>query len=331
MYGWYRGTQLEKGVQGKAVHVSVGDVWLVQGGLSWRRVFKVRLYIYGWEDDQFMVHSRQESDTEYLVDMSLATCSCPAGRDGSPCSHQHAVVLHFQKASLNYIPTMHPAARQQLAYIALGEKAEKSLQFYASIGQKHDEEQNPNALEDTVGGLDFSAPCWSTIRDGGKDEVEESEDAKDNQLQKLSTELDEVVADLKQQIQCDPQLASGVLKFTDRYFKMRRNRTHTLLVSAFHRFGWNYGGGTVASGKGGILRRGKRIPIQVTAAGRRKGKFRGKAPAVPGRPPKGLTHTTTSTEPSRYNFMLTRRPPKGKRQHNLALNIKIGQQNAGKW
>jgi len=25
------GTQLEKGVQGKAVHVSVGDVWLVQG------------------------------------------------------------------------------------------------------------------------------------------------------------------------------------------------------------------------------------------------------------------------------------------------------------
>jgi len=219
-------------------------------------------------DDQFMVHSRQESDTEYLVDMSLATCSCPAGRDGSPCSHQHAVVLHFQKASLNYIPTMHPAARQQLAYIALGEKAEKSLQFYASIGQKHDEEQNPNALEDTVGGPDFSAPCWSTIRDGGKDEVEESEDAKDNQLQKLSTELDEVVADLKQQIQCDPQLASGVLKFTDRYFKMRRNRTHTLLVSAFHRFGWNYGGGTVASGKGGILRRGKRIPIQVTAAGR---------------------------------------------------------------
>jgi len=43
------GTQLEKGVQGKAVHVSVGDVWLVQRGLSWRRVFKERLYIYGWE------------------------------------------------------------------------------------------------------------------------------------------------------------------------------------------------------------------------------------------------------------------------------------------
>jgi len=36
------------------------------------------------------------------------------------------------------------------------------------------------------------------------------------------------------------------------------------------------GGGTVADGKGGILRRGKWIPIQMTAAGWRKGKFRGK-------------------------------------------------------
>jgi len=40
----------------------------------------------------------------------------------------------------------------------------------------------------------------------------------------------------------------------------------------------------------------------MTAAGWRKGKFRGKAPAVPGRPPKGLTNrTTTSTEPSRLS------------------------------
>jgi len=31
---------------------------------------------------------------------------------------------------------------------------------------------------------------------------------------------------------------------------MCRNKTHALLVSAFHRFGWNYGDGTVANGKG---------------------------------------------------------------------------------
>ena len=132
-------------------------------------------------------------------------------------------------------------------------------------------------------------------------------------------------------MECDPQLASGIQMFTDRYFKMRRNKTHALLASAFHRFGSNAGGRTVASRRGGILRRGKRIPIQVTAAGRQKGKSRGKAPAVPGRPPKRVAnHTITTTKPNRY-FMSLRRAAKGKRKHNLKLNIEIGQQNAGKW
>jgi len=90
---------------------------------------------------------------------------------------------------------------------------------------------------------------------------------------------------------------------------MCRNKTHALLVSAFHCFGWNYGDETLADGKGGNLCRGKQIPIQIAAAGWRKGKFRGKAPAVPGRPPKGLI--TTSTKPSQY-FTLTLRPQKWK-------------------
>ena len=46
---------------------------------------------------------------------------------------------------------MHPAAHQKRAYIALGDKVEKRLQFYTSIGQKHDEAQNPNTVEDTFG------------------------------------------------------------------------------------------------------------------------------------------------------------------------------------
>ena len=84
-------------------------------------------------------------------------------------------------------------------------------------------------------------------------------------------------------------------QFIDWYFKMCRNKTCiALLVSAFHRFGCNCGG-TVADGKGDILRRGKWIPIQMTVAGWWKGKFRGKAPAVPWRSPKGLTNRTTTS------------------------------------
>ena len=97
-------------------------------------------------NNQFSVQSRQDSDTTYLVDMSLGTCTCPAGRDGSLCSHQHSVILHFQKASLNYIPTLHPAARQQLAFITLGDKAEKSLKFYASVGRSMMKHNIPREL-----------------------------------------------------------------------------------------------------------------------------------------------------------------------------------------
>jgi len=40
----------------------------------------------------FLVNSMSECGVKYLVDMQLGTCSCIAGKDGSPCSHQAAVV-----------------------------------------------------------------------------------------------------------------------------------------------------------------------------------------------------------------------------------------------
>ncbi len=62
--------------------------------------------------------SRRDLDSEYHVDMTLGICTCPAGMDGSPCSRQSAVALHFRVASLNTIPTLQPKCRSQLAYIA---------------------------------------------------------------------------------------------------------------------------------------------------------------------------------------------------------------------
>jgi len=86
------------------------------------------------DEDQFLVKSQRDPDTTYLVDMALGNCACPHGMDGSPCSHQAAVILHFHCKSLNFISTMHAASRKQLAYIALGNRPEQSLDFYAPIG-----------------------------------------------------------------------------------------------------------------------------------------------------------------------------------------------------
>ena len=65
------------------------------------------------------------------------------------------------------------------------------------------------------------------------------------------------------------------------------------LASCFHQFGWDMG--TISSTTAGQIRHGKRIPIQATAAGRRKrGKSRGKGKAVAGRPAAGAASSHLS-------------------------------------
>lgn len=53
----------------------------------------------------YLVSSQTECGVQYLVDMKLGVCSCNAGQDGSPCSHQAAVVNHFHVPSVNCIPS----------------------------------------------------------------------------------------------------------------------------------------------------------------------------------------------------------------------------------
>ena len=85
----------------------------------------------------FTVKSKTERGVFYTVDTIVGVCTCPQGIDGSPCSHQAAVVIHYEKASINCIPTLIPAIRQIYARIALGDKTEKNLGFYAGLHDKN--------------------------------------------------------------------------------------------------------------------------------------------------------------------------------------------------
>ena len=125
------------------------------------------------------------------------------------------------------------------------------------------------------------------------------------------------------------QLLFGVEKFTSRYQNMKGSIP--LLTSSLNRFGWTFGG-SVTSRKGGHLHHGRRISMQATAAGRRKGtKSRGKARVTPGALVKSARgNCEIHDTDSRYRIP-TRRPPKGRRPHSLTCNIEKGQQNAGKW
>ena len=61
-----------------------------------------------------------------------------------------------------------------------------------------------------------------------------------------------------------------------------KSQSTALIASSFHCFG-SVPRGQLTRIQGGGIRRGRRIPVQATASGRRKYGSKGKAPAPPGR------------------------------------------------
>ena len=284
----------------------------------------------------FLVDSLSERGVKYLVDMQLGTCSCIAEQDGSPCSHQAAVVRHYHIPSVNCIPTLVPEVRQQLAAIAMGSKAIQDQQFYSGLHQKEEEmsEVTCSPLPDDQ--PDFCGPHWDVIRaQGASDDEDGSKSVKEEtcgtvsgcEMAAILHDINQFADDLKKRVNENEAVARGTQTFLRRYKAMRTCKfANAKISSALHRFGWEFGG-SIQSTQGGHFRRGRRIPVNAQAAGRRRGGSKGKARATSGRPA-GMT--VARFPASRYT-MCTRRPPKGKRIHSLAKNISEGLQNGGKW
>lgn len=270
--------------------------------------------------------------------MEIGQCTCLQGRDGSPCSHQAAIILNFGAPSVNCIPTLDPVGKRKLAYIAYGANAIKDLSFYCTVSQPSKEE--PVAcIEDGNPNPDFSASCWAHIRAGAASDSEQQNgsDAQ-NQLhvresdnyQKLCDEIDTIADDIKRRLKGDSIFQQAIEKFALTYRNLSSKPSNAHLISACHRFGWCFGG-TVTRMQSGILRRGRRIPIQAKSAGRRKSLTkRGKAVTAPGRTvksafkkhPDWLTNNSLPIKPHNDSI---------KRPHLLKCNITKGLQNAGKW
>jgi hypothetical protein len=88
--------------------------------------------------------------------MNLGVCSCIAGQDGSPCSHQAAIVKLFKIPSVNCVPSQSPETRKILAEIAVRLWIRPSILL--SISDK--------AVENSVGEqdtLDFSGSAWNLV------------------------------------------------------------------------------------------------------------------------------------------------------------------------
>ena len=231
---------------------------------------------------------------------------------------------------------MDPKGKQTLAYIAHGEDAVQDLSFYCTIAQSlpskpQDEQADNENLEP-----DFSTSYWELIRTGASSDAEpgnESDEAHSSKesksLEALSAEVDSIADEIKKNLQ-NEQFANSVKKFVSTYRKLSSNPSNTSLISSLHRFGWCFGG-TVTTMKNGILRRGRRIPIQAKSAGRRKGGKRGKAAISSGRRTKAAFKSVSKTEMYKYSRPGRAHNNSTKQPHSLQQNISRSQQNAGKW
>jgi len=228
------------------------------------------------KENVFLVYSQTEQGVKYLVDMNLGICSCSGGQDGSPCSHQAAVAKLFGIYSVNCVSTISLTARRQLAFIALGSNAIQDDNFYASFHQQKEEEIVPcHAVKDRE---DLTLLKALTAAD---DYVAETEQITgtggnaDNDIDDVLQQFEEFFEDMKERIKDTPIVTEGMKTFLRRYKVLTKPGTfvNTRLSSALHRFGWVFGGSISRKDHSGRFRRGRRIPVNPKAVGRRRGTF----------------------------------------------------------
>ena len=239
-----------------------------------------------------------------------------------------------------HIPSQSPETRRILAEITIGPKAIQDPTFYSSLHEKQKCDDYAIA-ENGVGQpdlSDFSGTAWNLVRseadnsdtpDSDLIDFKDPTNSRKIDVDAIVKQIQEFADDITTRVKENAVVAQGMQTFLRRYQNLTQNGTfqNARLSSALHRFGWVFGG-TIRSSQGGYMHRGRRIPVNAKAAGRRR-KFvsRGKA-KLPSGHPKGMKIAQYPT--SRYQLPCHKQPP-GKRLHSLQANILSGTQNAGKW
>ena len=81
-------------------------------GINGARIGIDKIQIHDKMEQTYLVQSQSERGVKYLVDMTVGVCSCTGGLDGSPCSHQAAIVRHYGVPSISCISTLLPQRRK---------------------------------------------------------------------------------------------------------------------------------------------------------------------------------------------------------------------------
>ena len=90
------------------------------------------------------MRSKTDESLVYVVDMSIGTCDCILGRDGSPCWHQFILWANGFATSGNFLPKFDKFERKRFAEIAIGESLESSFDdsIHVEMGNHGDDIQS---------------------------------------------------------------------------------------------------------------------------------------------------------------------------------------------
>ena len=181
-------------------------------------------------DSTFSVPSKTERGVKYWVYMCIGQCTCPQGKDGSPCSHQAAIVLHYGSPFFDFIPVMDPTVKQK---VANGEEALKDISFYCTLNQsfcnKQDlksEDCNKQDLKSEDAEMDLSESCWKHIRVDAQNDTEGSvgspatqSDQRTQNLDVLYKQIDSIAEDIKKRFG-EESFTTSVRIFVATYYKL---------------------------------------------------------------------------------------------------------------
>ena len=185
----------------------------------------------------YLVNSQTERGVKYLVNMELGICSCIAGRDGSPCSHQAAIVKCYHVKSVNCVPVLSPDSRQLLATIALGCNSIQAPQFYSSLHENSLSASTPS-VDAPASNFDGSCDLLLGISEEESTQIGKEDQDEDVNYDSILEGIDEVFADMKARIKDSVVVAQGTQTFLKRYKEMASGKfSNAALGSALYKFG----------------------------------------------------------------------------------------------
>ena len=183
--------------------------------------------------------------------MTMGTCSCAAGNDGSPCKHQYMLWAAKRATCLNFVPVDNPEERQKLVQVAIGDTLPMS--YYNALRDPY-----PTEPEKKTTSVTTTAIVLPNVLETQDCEITTLHDnASENAIHDSGAELAVTEACnlicAKLESSQDKNLAKGMLQFAQRVKRLANSSMHGNLTSAL----FNFGASELRKGKNG-----KKIKVQ---------------------------------------------------------------------